>query len=194
MQWPEKLDIFCDIYGRRGLNFGTESLNEAEQPLCYIRPFQWEMNDGAFWSFFCNSTGSRIDQTLAALNRIGAKACASLLLQARRIYFQDRSIPLDAHDRCRLLKEINGDTNAEANRVADEYFRAGESLTDLLLAFAQANEKSLRLNDDEAATAVMLEGNWRQCTKCGDAWEQSLQENLARCPNCKALTVIRGTK
>jgi ATP-dependent Clp protease ATP-binding subunit ClpC len=48
-----------------------------------------------------------------------------------------------------------------------------------------------KLTEDEAATARPLEGHWRQCTKCWDAWEQAPEDMLARCPSCQTLTLLR---
>jgi len=94
--------------------------------------------------------------------------------------------------RRRLLDEIDGDRTAEADAISRAYFEADEPLGQLLLAYAQANEAQLRLMEDEAATAVPLEGEWRQCTQCWDAWEQPREEKLARCPACQALTLLRN--
>lgn len=194
MQWPEKLDILCDLYGARGWDRGADALNEAEMALFCVPPFQAEMSNGGFWAFFRNSSGDFVPETLDALRRIGADTSASLLSQAIRIYFGARQVPRDVHERRQLLKEIDGDPTAEADRVSQQYDEANEPLEDLLLAYGRANEGQFRLTEDEAATANPLEGDWRQCTKCWDAWEQPRDETLARCPACQALTLLRDAR
>jgi len=42
--------------------------------------------------------------------------------------------------------------------------------------------------DDAAGRAVTLEGGWRQCTECGDAWEENPRVEFSRCPSCGELT------
>ncbi len=191
MQWPEKLKILCEIYGLRALSRGPEALNEAEMKLFCIPPFLAEMTNGSFWAFFYNSTGDFVPETLEALRGIGAHKSASLLSQAIPVYFGDRPVPRDVRQRRSLLNEINGDETAEADRVSQEYYEIDEPLGDLLLAYARANETRLRLTEDEAATASALEGDWRQCTKCWNAWKQPPDEQIARCPACQALTLLR---
>jgi len=195
MQWPEKLEIYCDIYGTRGWERGPEALNEAEMTLYCVRPFQFEMSNGCFWAFLYNSSGDFASETVHALRRIRADTSASLLSEAIQIYFRGLPVPCDVHERRRrLLKEIDGDHAAEADRVCHDYYEVDEPFDDLLLAYAQANEAQFRLTEDEAATAQTLEGDWRQCTKCWDAWEQPQDETLARCPACQALTLLRDVR
>lgn len=42
----------------------------------------------------------------------------------------------------------------------------------------------------EAVSAHSLQGNWRQCTSCSDAWEEPLHEEFSYCPGCGALTQL----
>jgi hypothetical protein len=115
MTWPEKLEILCDIYGARGTSLGPESLNEAEMTLFCVRPFSMEMTGGAFWAFFYNSTGSYVEETLAALHRIRAEESARLLSQAVTIYFGGHPIPVDTQERRELLNALQGDRTPEAD-------------------------------------------------------------------------------
>ena len=41
-----------------------------------------------------------------------------------------------------------------------------------------------------AVVAIKLDDDWRQCTNCFDAWEESLRFNFSLCPNCRKLTKI----
>jgi Domain of unknown function (DUF4375) len=192
MDWQDKLKLLCDIYNARAFNEGPESLNEVETAIAFVFPFQMEMTNGGFWSFFQNSTGLFVPETVAALRSISADKAASLLSQAIQIYFHEHPIPLDTRERRQLMKKINGDRTDEATRVDNEYGKIDEpALDDLLLEYVQANQGRLRLIDDEGAIAIPLEGDWRQCTKCWDGWELAHEEFLANCPACKALTVLR---
>ena len=195
MSWPEKLEILCGIYGARAWARGPAALDEAEMALFCIPPFRAEMTGGCFWAFFHNSSGDFVPETLAASHRIGAHTSASLLSRAARIYFGGRPVPRDVHERRRLLGEGDGDRTAEAGRVSHAYYEVDEPpLGDLLLAYARANETRLGLAEDEAATAGPLDGDWRQCTACWDAWEQPRAEQLAWCPACRALTLLRDAR
>lgn len=194
MQWRERVKILCDIYCIRCWDAGPEALNEVEMTLFCVPPFQAEMINGSFWAFFYNSTGAFVTETQAALRRVGAPTSASLLSQATRVCFCDHPVPREASERRRLLEQINGDRTAEVDHLDDKFWEADEPLDDLLLAYAQANEAQLRLTSDEAATAMPLDGDWRQCTECWDAWEQPRGDMLAFCPACQALTLLRETR
>ena len=191
MDWPEKVEIFGDIYGLRGSQYGLDALNEAETTFFCIRPFLMETKNGGFWQFFYNDTGAFTHQTHKALTRIGATVSASLFLQAVAVYFGLNAIPDDADARHRLINDIDGDHTPAANHLSKRYFALHESVSKLLEAYTIANEPQLRLTLDEAATATVLEGNWRQCTKCSDAWEEIPTERLSWCPSCRTLTFVR---
>ncbi|HKF46633.1 MAG TPA: hypothetical protein VKB38_04695 [Terracidiphilus sp.] len=43
-----------------------------------------------------------------------------------------------------------------------------------------------------ALMATQLEGGWRQCSTCSDAWEEVLNETYAYCPSCGHLTELNS--
>lgn len=45
-----------------------------------------------------------------------------------------------------------------------------------------------------AIPATIIEGNWRQCSDCCDAWEVSPEIRFALCPNCKKLTELNSAE
>jgi hypothetical protein len=191
MEWSDKLTIYSDIYGQRAWSHGPAAINQFEAPLAYLRGFQLEVDNGGFWQFFYNSTGMFALETADALRLIGARESASFLARAIQIYFRGQPIPFDTAERRRLMKEIDGDRTPEADRVTLDYYELEESLYDLMLKYLQENEQHLRVYEDEAATALLLEGDWRQCTQCCDAWEQPVADKLSWCPTYEALTFLR---
>jgi len=42
----------------------------------------------------------------------------------------------------------------------------------------------------DAVPARVLQGQWRQCSICADAWEAESREDFSRCPNCGAITQL----
>lgn len=44
----------------------------------------------------------------------------------------------------------------------------------------------------EAVDAVAVEGCWRQCTKCSNAWEESPKVEFSRCPDCGEVTRLKS--
>jgi hypothetical protein len=191
MNWRKKLDTLIEVYMNRGVKRGLGRLNEFERPLCLIPPFSLGMNAGGFAEFFGHLPVAYVTETADAPRRIGAPASASLLEQAIRDCFGDQPVPDD--DARQQLVEVWEDS-AEAYRLDEAYQNTGDGYTDdLLLAYAKEDESRFVLTEDEAATAVPLEGKWRQCTKCWDAWEHPPKGALAQCPACHALTLVRGS-
>lgn len=47
------------------------------------------------------------------------------------------------------------------------------------------------VSSSQMIAAVTLDGNWRQCSGCAEAWEEHDEIEIARCPNCKQLTELR---
>jgi hypothetical protein len=43
----------------------------------------------------------------------------------------------------------------------------------------------------DAISATQLDGKWRQCSSCCDAWEEEMDEEFAYCPSCGHLTELR---
>jgi hypothetical protein len=41
-----------------------------------------------------------------------------------------------------------------------------------------------------AVPATRLEGKWRQCSSCSEAWEEDVLIRVARCPACGKLTAL----
>jgi hypothetical protein len=44
----------------------------------------------------------------------------------------------------------------------------------------------------DAVLATQLDGRWRQCSSCCDAWEEELDDAFAYCPSCGHLTELRA--
>lgn len=44
---------------------------------------------------------------------------------------------------------------------------------------------------DEAYCANALDGCWRQCTNCSNAWEENPKVKFSRCPDCGELTRLK---
>lgn len=44
----------------------------------------------------------------------------------------------------------------------------------------------------EALPATPLDGDWRQCSQCCDAWKESESVVFSRCPSCGRLTELNG--
>lgn len=42
----------------------------------------------------------------------------------------------------------------------------------------------------EAVSAITLEGDWRQCSSCSDAWQESRHIQFSRCPLCGQVTEL----
>jgi len=42
----------------------------------------------------------------------------------------------------------------------------------------------------EMTSALPLDGDWRQCNECGEAWQQSNEKEFSYCPKCDLLTEL----
>jgi hypothetical protein len=42
----------------------------------------------------------------------------------------------------------------------------------------------------DAVPATLIDGRWRQCSSCFDAWEEALDEPFGYCPSCGRLTEL----
>lgn len=43
---------------------------------------------------------------------------------------------------------------------------------------------------DHTVPASIIQDNWRQCSKCSDAWEEEPSEEFSRCPSCGMYTQL----
>ena len=93
---------------------GFASLTPAEQTLHAVWWFEAELNNGGFDQFFSNSAGDLTPNTIEALERIGASACAVILRRAVAL-FPD-SIPHKDRDTRQDQLEAIIDTNEDCRR------------------------------------------------------------------------------
>lgn len=42
--------------------------------------------------------------------------------------------------------------------------------------------------EGQPVKAHLIDKGWRQCSACGDAWQQPFETSYAKCPSCRALT------
>lgn len=191
MDAEERLKAYFRIfYGRLWLE-GPEALNPAELAVACIPEFEMALIDGCFWSFFYNPSGAFTEETIASLMLIGATLSASLLTEAKHVYFAGRPVPQDQLLRQGLMKEVNGDHTPEADRISHEIYEIQEFPSELLESFVRSHESELKPTENEVISAIPIEGDWRQCTHCCDAWELPASDKLEICPSCRTLTFLR---
>lgn len=182
-----------EIYWERSCRLGPASLNDLEAAVAFIRAFQLEMNNGGFWAFFTNSTGWFARDTPRALRFVQAHKSARLLDLAIPIYLGDRNASQfeQITEWNRWIAERDGDSTPEADDLQKLFSKADEPLLDLLEAAESTAVGQLRLLEDEAVVAQYLEGTWRQCAQCSDAWEHPIAAPFAFCPSCGSFTALR---
>ncbi len=139
-RYPDNGDLVWKRFQVKGFN----GLTRQEQVVHCVWWLEAEVNNGGFHQFFSNSAGDLTEQTLEALDAIGAQKTKLLLQRAIGTAFGETAPPSIRKDRNRLLDR---DTEAEEGRLFDElseldtaFYKYEDSLEDLVNTWLATGE------------------------------------------------------
>ena len=119
----------------------AKKLSAAEFDFCLIEILEMEVNNGGFDLYFVNSYGGYIDETIAALDKIGSVVFKNVLEKANKRY-PGGYIPKDRSKRVDLL------VNAEGlfDELDGEFYAAytQEAIHEMLMKYYNANKDDFR--------------------------------------------------
>lgn len=122
---------------------GFEGLSRPEQVFVCIWELEKEVNNGGFDQFFFNLAGDIANETLGALEAIGAPYTADLVRRACGV-FPGGNPPKDRNTRQDLLLAM-GEGEDKALRELDRlFYEYKEHLSELLYAFVEKHRDQIR--------------------------------------------------
>lgn len=98
-----------------------------------------EVNNGGFDQYFFNSSGDNAEETIHALEIIGATKTAALLWQAC-LKFPGGMPPIDLSIRRRLMLESVSPESNEFDQLDEEFYLYEEKIGELLEQFKRINK------------------------------------------------------
>lgn len=116
---------------------GLQTLSVAETTYYDVNCCVAEIYNGGFDQFFCNDTGDRYIETLAALRVVGATAAYELLLKAKQTVFGDEPVPLNQKERRARIRA--SDFAAALDELDVAFYQDQDQIADLCSKFALAN-------------------------------------------------------
>ena len=122
--WPDLVTaVFRD--SRRQEN--AEYLSPAARVVYRVGYFHGEVVNGGFSQFFSNSSGNWVPETMAALERVGARLSLQLLSEATRV-FPGNAVPRDREERCTVLFAFEERDPQFLERLDQIYYRDVDAL------------------------------------------------------------------
>lgn len=122
---------------------GYESLTDDERLYFAVGMMDGDVINGGTHQYFSNSSGDYHNDALSGLKILGAKETFDLITRAQYLLFDDATIPLNAEERWKTMKDYPDDESEplpdwceELERIDSEYYTDPDALNDLLLAFA----------------------------------------------------------
>ncbi len=113
---------------------GVESLSEKDIAIIAVYNFFPTVENGAFYTWFWNSTGDWATQTVIALESIGATRSAASLKQAID-FFPSSAVVADREARIAFLEGCSPEQTARLEGLCDDLFANDEDIYQLLLDF-----------------------------------------------------------
>jgi len=144
--WPSGQAGYVDAERAYGLHLtdrvfntpeGIAGLSYEERAYYMVLCLDGEVVNGGFHQYFFNSAGNYYDETIVALDDMGATRVRDMLAEAQLILFKDKVPPTDWEERRKVL---GYDVNliAQVDRLEQEYYNGeGEKLYAILANYAQ---------------------------------------------------------
>ena len=140
MESQDKIVIEIDTYLNQKCSYGEkiELLNESQKVLLLVENLEREINNGGFNQFYRNSSGDFVNETIDALNLIGAKKTAEIVKDANS-EFKNGSVPKDRVKRQNVMALIERKAEENWESLDSLFFEYNDNLTELLIAFVLKN-------------------------------------------------------
>lgn len=119
----------------------VEKLTSEEIVIYLCQTFENELNNGGFSQFFYNSSGNFANETLAALQNIGAFQTAAIMGKVVRI-FPYSKIPKDRVERELIFDDLceNHNASEELSTADNEFYQCEDDLMTLNYNYIIANK------------------------------------------------------
>lgn len=130
--------LIFERYEKRGF----EGLTEAERTAHCVWWLEAEVNNGGFDQFYFNSAGDHAVETVAALERIGARHTAGIVTRANAA-FRDGRPPRERAARQKQLLALSKVAKEELGELDDEFYEYRDDLKGLLDRFVQEHRADI---------------------------------------------------
>lgn len=118
---------------------GFAGLQPAERIVHCVDGLERDVNNGGFSQFFFNSPGDYSQETLAALQQIGAEHTARLVQRAMSVFPDGRPSP-DRSQRQDQLDALGEEQAAVFDDVDGQFYEYRDDLTSLVRAYVRAHQ------------------------------------------------------
>ena len=134
-----------DTYLNKKSEYGEkiEKLNSSQRVLLIVQNLEREINNGGFHQFYWNSSGDYANETVDALNKIGAEKTAGIVNKANS-EFPKGIVPSDRQKRWSKMKLISENSKTNWDKCNDEFYKYQDNLTELLIAFVIKNKADFK--------------------------------------------------
>ena len=127
-------------------------LNERDQTYLYVSILVAEVYNGGLMQWFDNLSGDRVEETLEALEKIGARKAHVVVTKAIAL-FPDGRLPRDQATRRKVTLEVRKDhpeIRKQITQLSYEFQETGENLLKLLLEYWERTEPENAADTDAA--------------------------------------------
>ena len=128
--YPESFDFIS----KKESLIGFDSLSEKDQIIYSVWWLEAEVNNGGFSQYFWNSAGDHANETLSALEKVGAVKTAGLLKRAMDIAFEGVA-PADREARQSLLALNEQNKEDKLGELDSEFYEYSEDFYKLINAY-----------------------------------------------------------
>ena len=130
----ELLQPVADAAFARYANTAFEELSEADRTVILVWSLQGQVDNGGFDQFYFNSSGDQAAETVAALERIGARRTAAQDEEGTRLY-PTQPPPKERKARIAELDRFSDAVTGTWDRLEQEFYCDPDGLDELLVAY-----------------------------------------------------------
>jgi hypothetical protein len=122
---------------------GFQALTGPEQVAYCVDALEREVNNGGFDQFFANSSGDTAQETVKALETIGARAAAGIVRRAIAM-FPDGEPAVDRDERADQLDAAGEERDGLWDSLDQEFYSYPDDLPALLRRYVEAHHAEFR--------------------------------------------------
>ena len=131
------LNVKCD-YGSK-----IEKLNASQKTFLLIENLEREVNNGGFDQFYFNSSGDFANETISALEEIGAYKTAEIFRTANS-ELKNGNVPKNQTERQKQQEIIRENAIETWNKCDEQFYRYEEDLSSLLIKFVRKHKEDFK--------------------------------------------------
>ena len=133
-----EIDNFISQLCEYGENLNA--LTESQKQLFFIQEFEREMNNGGFKQYFTNSSGDNAQETVVALNLIGAKSMAKILQKAID-KFPNKKAPKERDERENIVEKMEEKNDEIWEKLEEKFYEYPYNLNELNIVYIKQNKQ-----------------------------------------------------